>query len=71
MNTKWRNISLVSRGINRRTIGDKHSTNSMKTTQRTTFAIWILFAELKNFLSPKLADKHAAIEDELNIEGGC
>ena len=29
------------------------------TTQWTTSAIWKIFAELKNPLSPKLADKHA------------
>ena len=52
-------------------IGQKDSKNSKKTTQRATPAIWRIFAELNNPLSPKLADKHAAIEDELNIEGGC
>ena len=53
-------------------IGQKDSKNSKKTTQRATPAIWRIFAELSNPLSPKLADKHAAIEDELNIiEGGC
>ena len=53
-------------------IGQKDSKNSKKTTQRATPAIWRIFAELNNPLSPKLADKHAAIEDKLNIiEGGC
>ena len=39
--------------------GLKHSKNSKKTTQWTTSAIWRIFAELNNPLSPKLADKHA------------
>ena len=64
--TKWWNISLVSRGKNKRTIGD--STNSKNTTRRTTSAIWRIFEELNNPLSPNLVDKQA-IEDELNVNG--
>ena len=45
--------------------------DSKKTTQRATSAIWRIFVELNNPLSPKRADGHAAIEDELNIEEGC
>ena len=40
--------------------------NSKKTTRRTTSAIWTVFAELKNPLSPKLAD-NPAFEDELTL----
>ena len=69
VNTKWWNISLISQGRNRWTIGSKHSKNSKRTTQWTTSAIWKIFAVLSNPLSPKLADKQA-IEDELNIDGG-
>ena len=53
---------------NRRTIGEKHSKNSKNTTRRTTSAIWRIFEELNNPLSPNLVDKQA-IEDELNVNG--
>ena len=66
--TKWWNISFVSRGKNRRTIGEKHSKNSKNTTRRTTSAIWGIFEELNNPLSPNPVDKQA-IEDELNVNG--
>ena len=66
--TKWWNISLVSRGKNKRTIGEKHSTNSKNTTRRTTSAILRIYEELNNPLSPSLVDKQA-IEDELNVNG--
>ena len=40
-------------------------------TRRMTSAIWRIFAELNNSLSPKLANKHDALFiDELNIDGG-
>ena len=57
--TKWRNISLVSRGRNRQTIGLKYSKNSKKTPRPTTSAICRIFADLNNPLSTKLANKHA------------
>ena len=37
----------------------EHNKNSKKTTRRTTSAIWKIFAELNNLLSPELPNKHA------------
>ena len=69
MNTKWRNISLVSRGRSRRAIGQKHtcSKNSKKTTRRKTSAIWRTFADLNNPLSPKFAKKYALSKTSMEI----
>ena len=52
--------SLISQGINNQTIILlKHSNNNKETTQKTASAIWRIFAELNNPLSPKFADEHA------------
>ena len=69
MNTKWRNISLVSRGRSRRAIGQKHtcSKNSKKTTRQKTSAIWRTFADLNNPLSPKFAKKYALSKTSMEI----
>ena len=48
VNTKWGNISLVSRERIRQTIGLKQSKISKKTTRRTTSGIWRISAELNN-----------------------
>ena len=69
--TKWQNISLVSQGRNRRTITLNHDKNSKKKTRQMTSAIWRIFEDLNNPLSPKLADKKTCtIEDKLNIDRG-
>ena len=48
--TKWWNISLVSQGRNRKTIGEKHSKNSKKTTRQTTSAPWRILTKLRTTL---------------------
>ena len=41
--------------------------NSKKTIRPTTSAIWRIFAELNNPVSPKLADKHAPSKMNLTL----
>ena len=65
VSTKWRNISIVSRGRNRRTIGYKHSKNGKNITRRTASDVWRIFAQCLN-----MPINRQAIEDELNIDGG-
>ena len=75
----WGRVALVNgetfHSFHREEIGEllakKHGKNSKKTARRTTSAVWAIFAELDNPLSPKFDDKHACTnEDELNIDGG-
>ena len=68
MSTKWRNISLVSQGRNRRTTGD----NIARTARRQLNGLENI-CRLNNPLSPTLADKHAPLKTNLqfcNIDGG-
>ena len=64
-------IRLILRGINRRILPKKIARTARRQLNRRYLLFGEFFAELNNPLSPKLANKHAAIEDELNIEGGC
>ena len=41
--------------------------NSKKTTSQATSAIWRIFVELNNPLSPKLAHKHALLKMNLTL----
>ena len=63
---KWQNISLVSPGGNRRT-WQKHGKNSKKTARRTTSAVWTIFAELDNPLSPKFDDMNMHALTKMNL----
>ena len=65
VSTKWQNILLQEEEIGE--LLAQNSKNSKKTIRRTISAIWRIFAELNNPVSPKLADKHALLKMNLTL----